>query len=106
MEKTIFGKKRTTKEGKPFTTYITKMTRKDGEEITVQVKFREECGVPKTLPCNIVFDKKDANYSEKIEKYVDEKTQEEKETVRRILWIQNWEEGSEYVDTSMDDFEE
>ena len=104
MNITVFGKKRTTKEGKPFTTYLTKLTKTDGEEITVQVKFTEEAGNPKTLPINLVIDKKHANYTERVEKYVDSETQQEKETTRRILWVSAWKEGKPYVDTSLDAF--
>lgn len=106
MELTIFAKKRTSKEGKSFYTYLTKLTEKTGEEVTVQVKFREDCGQPKgeKCPCNIVCDKSDLNYTEKINKYIDEDSQTEKEATSRILWVSNWSEGSEYVDTSMDRF--
>ena len=104
MQSTIFAKKRTSKDGKVFNSYLTKLTKKDGEEITVQVKFREECGEPKNCPMNIVYEKHDANYTEKKETYVDPKTQEEKETVRRVLWISNWTQGEPYVDDSMDAF--
>lgn len=104
MQSTIFAKKRTAGDGRQFNSYLTKLTKKDGTEITVQVKFREECGEPKKFPINIVYDKSDVNYSEKSETYIDPKTQEEKETVRRILWVSKWTEGEPYVDTSMDDF--
>ena len=69
MEKTIFAKKRSTKDGtRTFNTYFTKLTdTTTGEEFTVQVKFREECGQPKgdECPINIMFDKNDANFTEK-----------------------------------------
>lgn len=104
MKVTVFGKKRTTKEGKVFTSYLGKVTKKTGEKITVQVKFREECGFPKTTPCVINFDKKDANFSEKERTYTDNETQEEKKTIERILWVSNFKE-EKFVDTSMDEFE-
>lgn len=104
MNITVFGKKRTTKEGKPFMTYFTKLEKKDGSEITAQVKFTEEAGNPKTVPCNLVIDKKNANYVEKTEKYIDAETQQEKETIRKTLWVSAWKEGKPYVDTSLDAF--
>ena len=41
MELTIFAKKRQSNDGRPFFTYLSTLTRKDGEEIKVQVKFRQ-----------------------------------------------------------------
>lgn len=107
MQVTIFGKKRTSADGKTFTSYFTKLTKKDGSEITTQVKFREECGSPKLeqLPMNIMFDKQDANYSEKNITYTD-KEGNVKDAVERVMWVKNWIEGEAYVDTSMDEFED
>lgn len=104
MEITIFAKKRKTKEGKAFTSYLTKLVRKStGETITATVKFREECGSPKSesCPCNIIVDKKNANLSSR--EYEREDTGE---TVTAFsLWVSEWSKGSEYVDKSLDDFE-
>ena len=103
MKAEIFGKKRQTEDGKKFYTYLTKLKKKDGSEVTVQVKFREECGNPKKLPCVINFDKKDANYNERTETYTDSETGEEKTVTRREMWVTNYTEH-EYIDKSMDDF--
>ena len=103
MKINVFGKKRTTEDGKKFYTYLTKLSKKDGTEVTTQVKFREECGNPKKVPCTIEFDKKNANYSETDDYYIDE-NDVEVPFVRRELWITNYTE-SDYIDTSMDDFE-
>ena len=92
MELTIFAKSKTTKEGKPFNTYFAKMTKKDGTELTTEVKFREECGAPKKCPCNIIVDKKDANLAEKTISY--EKDGVEKEAIQRRLWVSAWKEGA------------
>ena len=105
MQLTIFAKKRTTKEGKSFNTYFTKMKKKDGEEVTTEVKFREECGAPQECPCNIVVEKEDANFSEKAVKYTD-KDGVEQDAVRKQLWVSKWTQGEEYVDHSLDDFED
>ena len=105
MELTIFAKKRVSKEGKDFTTYFTKLTKVDGEEITTTVKFREECGAPKREQCpmNIVADKTDCNFVEKGVTYKDSEGND-KEAIERVLWISKWTEGEKYVDTSMDAF--
>lgn len=104
MQLTVFAKKKTTKEGKPFNTYFAKMTKKDGEEITTEVKFREECGAPKEFPCNVIVDKKDANFVEKPVTYHDEKDDIDKDAIRRQLWVSAWKDGEPYVDHSLDDF--
>ena len=98
MELTVFAKNRTTKEGKPFQTYFSKLTKKDGTEITTELKFRDECGAPKKFPCNIIVEKQDCNLAEKPVTY-------EKDAIQRRLWISKWSEGSEYVDHSLDDFD-
>ena len=103
MKIDVFGKKRTTKDGKKFYIYSTKLKKKDGTEVYTQVKFREECGNPKKVPCTIEFDKKNANYSEHNEIYADAEGNIVN-NIRRELWISNYTE-SDYIDTSMDDFE-
>lgn len=102
MKINVFGKKRTSKDGRTFYTYLSTLTKKDGSEVSVEVKFKEECGNPKNVPCTIEFDKKDANYSEKVETYVDD-NMEEKETTRRRLWVNKYTEST-YIDESMNDF--
>lgn len=106
MELTIFAKGRKTKEGKDFTSYFTKLTKKSGEEITTSVRFREECGAPskKDCPMNIVVDKSKANFTEKGVTYTDSEGVE-KEAIDRTLWISEWKEGKPYVDTSLDEFD-
>lgn len=103
MKIDVFGKKHTTEDGKKFYTYLSKLKKKDGTEVTAQVKFREECGNPKKLPCTIEFDKKDANYNEIEDSYVAEDGTEVP-ILRRVLWVSNYIEN-EYVDISMDDFD-
>ena len=108
MRVVIFAKKRTTKDGKPFTAYVTKLTKKDGEEITAGVRFREECGSPKDseCPCYIEVDKSDANLATKTFETTDPETGEIKDVISRTLWITAWEKSSEeYVDHSLDDFD-
>lgn len=109
MKVLVFPKKRTTKEGKAFTAYVTKMTKKDGTEVAMGVKFREECGAPKTedLPCYIIVDKLDANMSSRTREVVDTETGEVKDVTSHTLWISKWTKSDEeYVDHSLDDFED
>lgn len=103
MELTIFAKKRNTKEGKTFYSYISTLTKKDGTSQTVGVKFRDECGEPKpdNCPCNIVVEKRDANLSRK--DFIREDTGEVAESL--TLWVKDWKTGSAYVDTSLDDYD-
>lgn len=103
MELSVFAKKRNTQEGKIFYSYLTTMTRKDGTELTVSVKFRDECGAPKpdACPVNIIVEKSDANLVSK--DFTREDTGEQGKLY--TLWVSNWVEGSPYVDHSLDDFE-
>lgn len=104
MEITVFAKKRTATDGRTFNSYFGKLTKKTGEVITAQIKFRDECGAPSKCPCNIIVNHSDCNYSEKQKTYTDATTQEQKETTERVLWVSGWSDGAEYVDTSMDEF--
>lgn len=103
MEITIYAKKRTTSEGKSFYSYLSTLTKKDGNKQTVAVKFRDECGSPKPEKCpmNIKFNKTDANMSSR------EFTREDTGEVGTsfTLWVSAWENGAPFVDHSLDDFE-
>lgn len=104
MNITIFAKKRTTSEGKKFYSYLTTLTRKNGDSVVVTVKFNEACGNPRPEDCpmNIIVDKATANLSGKTVKNTD--TGEVFES--RTLWVKNWEKDPNvWVDTSLDDFE-
>ena len=102
MEITVFAKKRTSNDGKPFTTYISTLTRKDGTKQTVQVKFREECGSPKAEKCpmNIEIEKETSNMATR------EFTRDNGEAgTSYTLWVSNWKESAnKYVDHTMDEF--
>ena len=102
-ELTIFAKKRTTAQGKTFYNYLTTLTKKDGEELTVSVKFRESTGTPKPEECplNIAVTKENLNLARR--KYKREDTGELAEAF--TLWINEWKKGSKYVDRSLDDFD-
>lgn len=107
MKVLIFGKKRQTKDGKTFTAYVSKLPKKDGTELTVGVKFREECGSPKLeeCPCYVEVDRKDANLSTRSQEITTEDG-EVKDVTSHTLWIQAWKPSNEkYVDHSLDDFD-
>lgn len=109
MKVLVFGKKRQTKDGKNFTSYVTKLTKKDGDEVSMSVKFREECGAPKLeeTPCYIELDKNNANIATKKIEVTDEESGEIREVESKTLWIQDWTMSNEkYVDHSLDDFED
>lgn len=109
MKVLVFGKKRQTKDGRNFVAYVTKMTKKNGEELTAGVKFREECGAPSIdeTPCYIEIDKVNANLVSKKQDYTDEETGEIKEVTNHTLWVSKWTMSNEkYVDTSLDEFED
>jgi hypothetical protein len=101
MRLEVFGKQRTNKDGKPFITYLSRITNmKTGEIIPVQIKFRTGMEVPKELPIVVNIDKKNANL-------VKENWENENgETcVKHVLWISKVKSYEEYIDHSLDDFE-
>lgn len=103
MQITVFAKRRQTKEGKTFFNYLATMVNRNGDEIPCQVKFREGAGQPKPelCPMNILFDKRDANFTTR--EYTDPNTAEVRKA--HVLWVSQWEQGSDYVDHSLDDFD-
>lgn len=111
MEICIFAKKRQTRQGKIFYNYLTTLHKKDGSELSCDVKFREDCGEPKAEKCpmNIVVDKGACNLVNR--KYTRRETDEftgevtTVEGIRPTLWVSAWAPGAPYVDHSMDDFE-
>lgn len=103
MELAIFSKKRQTREGKSYNIYVARMTKKTGEVIPVRVKFREDAGNPKaeSCPMNIIIKKEDCNLAQT--EYVREDTGEVGTSY--TLWVSRWERGSDYIDTSLDEFD-
>lgn len=103
MEITVYAKKRTTREGKTFYVYLSRLMKKDGTEVTAAVKFRDNgCGMPRPedCPCNIVVEKDNCNFTTRT--FVSETSSDL--IVSNTLWVSAWVKGSDYVDTSMDDF--
>lgn len=103
----IFAKKRTTKDGKVFYNYLTTLTKKDGEQETAQVKFRDDCGQPKADVCprTIEVKKENANLVKRVITVPGKEDQPDKEVEERKLWISEWEDRGAYIDHSLDDYE-
>lgn len=101
MKIAVFSKPRTTKDGRPFTSYLATLTRKStGERFTVSVRFRQECGEPKKCPRWIEIPKGACNLNES-----SVITEDGREVISRILWVSEFKDAGEWVDTSMDDIE-
>ena len=101
-EITIFSKRKTSKEGKQYYIYTARIPKKDGTQVSTRVKFREDYGHPdpEKCPLNIEFDKVNANMV--VETY---QTDDGEAKVAHTLWISEWSQGSDYVDTSLDEFD-
>ena len=106
MELTIFAKQRQTKDGrKTFFSYLTRLTNKNtGETVTASVKFREMAGDPdpRECPMNIKVERGAVNLDTKEVPY--ERDGQSGTIIQRTLWVSEWEPGTPYVDTSMDDY--
>lgn len=104
MKITLFRKVRTTKEGKKFDSFITKLAKKDGTEITASVKFSgdsRDAFDASLCPYIIIVDKQDANLSKRETK--NEDTGEEH--IFYTLWVKKYTVSDEkFVDHSLDDF--
>ena len=101
MRLEVFGKQRTNKDGKPFTTYLSRITNmKAGEVISIQIKFRTGVEVPKELPIVANIEKKNANLVKENWENEDGET-----GVKYILWVSAVGSYEDYIDHSLDDFE-
>lgn len=111
MEITLFSKKRVTREGKPFYSFLTTLKRKDGTDLVCAVKFRDEAGTPKpeNCPMNILVDKSKASLSvKKFDRQVTDPETGEISTEQGksyTLWVSSWLPGGPYVDHSLDDIQ-
>ena len=106
MEVLVFAKKKETKDGKKFLTYLTTLHKKDGTEVKATIKFGETCVALKQdeTPCYISVEKADANLSTK--KYKKEVNGIVEEGVQNTLWVNKYTKmDKQFVDTSLDDFE-
>lgn len=101
MRLEVFGKQRTNKDGKPFTTYLSRITNmKTGEIIPVQIKFRSGVEVPKELPIVANIEKKNANLVKE-----DWENENGETGVKNIIWVSEVKSYEEYIDHTLDDFE-
>lgn len=107
MKLAVFAKKRQVVDengkSRDFYTYLTTLVNKTtGEPLSVQVKFREACGVPdpKYCPQFIEVPKEKMNLS--WEKYTND---DGEELQAAKLWVTEWQKAGDYVDHSMDEFE-
>lgn len=103
MEITVFAKKRTSKTGKDFYSYLTTLTRKDGSECVATVRFRDGAGYPdpERCPMNLIVDRSAANMATR--SYKREDTGEM--AIAYTLWVTAWKEGKPFVDSSLDEFD-
>lgn len=106
MEITLYAKRRTTTDGKKtFFSFLTTLTKKDGTPLTCSVKFSGKDNSepdPAECPMNIIIFKEDCNLAQ--ESYTDNKTGEVRDSYK--LWVKKWIHGSEWRDTSMDEFDD
>ena len=101
MRLEVFGKQRTNKDGKPFTTYLSRITNmKTGEVISVQIKFRTGVEVPKELPIVVNIEKKNANLIKE-----DWENEGGETGVKNVLWVSAVTSYEDYIDHTLDDFE-
>ena len=101
MKITVFAKERKGKDNNTFVSYLSKLTKNTGEEVTVQIKFSDECGRIKkeNCPCIIEAEPCDCSYSER------KVVKDDKEIINRVLWINKYNKTDEvFVDTSANIF--
>ena len=106
MEVLVFGKKIEKKDGGNFTTYLTTLHKKNGEEIKAKVRFTGNAVALKQeeTPCYIEVAKENANLSSK--KFKSEKNGIVTEGVDNTLWVSAYTKlEKQFVDTSLEDFE-
>ena len=85
MNLTVFAKKRQSRDGRTFYTYISNLTKTSGEVLTTAVKFREACGAPNPADCpmNIIVEKQNCNFSSKA--LINEETGAQ--IISNTLWV-------------------
>ena len=102
MKITVFAKTMKTKEGKSFKIYLSRLVKKTGEEVPVRVQFTEGTPLPTVYPVIIEVPKSGAQLSPR--KYLDK---DGVESESYTLWVREYmPTGEEYVDHSLDDFED
>lgn len=106
MKIDVFKKTKTTKKGKKFDIYLSKLTnKKTGEIMNVQVKYvgQAQTDIENSnikYPLTLDFDKANANLS------TEEIATDSGETfIRNKLWITKINKIDQFVDSSLNDFE-
>lgn len=100
---TVFSKKRTTKDGKKFDTFITRLSKKDGSNVVVSVRFPED-NKPNAIECPMNIEVPNGKMNLSTRTITDETTGAVIES--RTLWVKEWTKSdTPYVDTSLDDFD-
>ena len=96
----VFKKDKTSKDGKKFKSYLTRITNKETkEEVSARVKFEEGCDAPKEFPIRIDV----LNGSVSSKPYQDPTTMEKRNGY--TLWVRDWKKSEEdYEDKSLDDW--
>lgn len=100
VQLTVFAKKRNTKEGREFTSYLAQLTKKDGTTQTMSVKFKDDGPALEDCPMNIEVERSDMNISKR-----NYETEDGEQAISYTLWVKKWSEGSQWIDSSLDEFE-
>ena len=106
MKINVFKKTKTTKKGKKFDIYLSKLTnKKTGEIINVQVKYvgQAQTDIENSninYPLTLDFDKANANLTSEVIA-----TDNDETFIRNNLWITKLNKIEQYVDDSLTDFE-
>lgn len=106
MKINVFKKTKTTKKGKKFDIYLSKLTNKTtGEIVNAQVKFvgQAQTDIENSnikYPLTLDFDKANANLS-----FEEIATDSGETFIRNNLWITKLNKIEQYVDDSLTDFE-
>lgn len=95
---TVFAKERKTHEGRPFTSYFTKLKKKSGEEVNADVRFTKAAGTPPEFP--VTFEVTAGNVSHR---EVEDPYDGSKKTYF-TLWVKAFQNAEAFEDNSLDEF--
>lgn len=112
MQINVFHKKGTSSDGRAFPIFLSTLTKNNGEQTSVNVKFRDVCGAPdpKDCPCIIEVPREKANLV--IKPIIVEEdgvkvvlTNDDGEPkMRNTLWVSDWSMVGPYIDHSLDEY--
>lgn len=101
MKLTVFAKNVQKKDGKTFTKFLTRLTRKDGTEETVEVKFTQATKTLTANDCPCIINATHCNLAKQSGTNAESGVAWES----KKLWVSAWETTNEvYRDTSLDDY--